>query len=364
MRKNKGWLVIISLVLFFLAAWYFSTITLYFIISMIIATILRPLADYISNFQLFGLKMPRALAVVASFALLFVVISLFVLLFIPLVSEQVEVLRSINYERSYYQLVGPLSSFESFLIEKELLTQEPGFLVENFKNNLFSAIKITNIGAVVNELLSFTGSFFIGFMAVLFISFFLLYEKGLLRKQIISLIPNSYFEMTITAMYTVEKLLSNYLIGLILQMVAIFSLASIGLSIFGIKYALTIAIFAAVANIVPFAGPIAGATFGLIVGLSTFGEIPTGQDFTLMSVKILSVFVVIQVTDNVLLQPLIFSKSVKAHPLEIFIIIFAGATIAGIPGMIAAIPAYTILRVSGMALIDGYKRFRVFKINY
>ena len=71
----------------------------------------------------------------------------------------------------------------------------------------------------------------------------------------------------------------------------------------------------------------------------------------------------VQVTDNVLLQPLIFSKSVKAHPLEIFVIIFAGAKIAGIPGMIFAIPVYTIFRVSILEFFNGYKSYKIFKIK-
>ncbi len=74
-------------------------------------------------------------------------------------------------------------------------------------------------------------------------------------------------------------------------------------------------------------------------------------------------FAVIQLTDNLLLQPLIFSKSVKAHPLEIFIIIFAGATVAGIPGMIAAIPVYTVVRVLAMEFYRGYKSYHIFKIK-
>ncbi|WP_373493202.1 AI-2E family transporter, partial [Aquiflexum sp.] len=60
--------------------------------------------------------------------------------------------------------------------------------------------------------------------------------------------------------------------------------------------------------------------------------------------------------------PLIFSKSVKAHPLEIFVVIFAGAKIAGILGMIFAIPVYTIIRVSVMEFYIGYREYKIFKI--
>jgi predicted PurR-regulated permease PerM len=143
----------------------------------------------------------------------------------------------------------------------------------------------------------------------------------------------------------------------------IFSLAAIGLSIFGIKYALTIALFAAVANLIPYLGPILGASFGIIVGISTGTELLTQQDYLFLVIKIASVFSIVQVVDNIFLQPLIFSKSVKAHPLEIFIVIFAGASLAGIPGMIIAIPVYTVLRVSFGELYSGYRSYKVFRIQ-
>ena len=81
----------------------------------------------------------------------------------------------------------------------------------------------------------------------------------------------------------------------------------------------------------------------------------------MLLVKIVSVFAVVQITDNIVLQPVIFSKSVKAHPLEIFVIIFAGASLAGVVGMIAAIPAYTVLRVIFVELYKGYKQYKIFQ---
>ena len=233
--------------------------------------------------------------------------------------------------------------------------EEPGFLVDALRQKLISFISTIRFSNILNELLSITGNFFVGFLAVTFITFFFLYEMGYLRKQLISFIPNKYFEVTIAAYNKIERLLSNYLVGLLIQMTTIFTMASIGLSIFGIKYALTIALFAAVANLIPYLGPILGASFGIIVGISTgTRSLFTQQDYLLLIIEIASVFAIVQVTDNIVLQPLIFSKSVKAHPLEIFIIIFAGASLAGILGMIIAIPVYTVLRVSlgGIYTVD------------
>ena len=186
---------------------------------------------------------------------------------------------------------------------------------------------------------------------------------GPIRKKLISLIPNKYFEVTIAALNKIERLLSNYLLGLFLQMIAIFSLASIGLSVIGVKYAITIAMFAALANLIPYLGPILGASFAIIVGVTVSPELQTIQEHFFYIFKILSVFAIVQITDNMLWQPLIFSKSVKAHPLEIFVVIFAGAILAGVVGMVIAIPVYTVIRVYVIELYKGYNQYKIFHLQ-
>ncbi|MGB3588341.1 MAG: AI-2E family transporter, partial [Tunicatimonas sp.] len=267
----------------------------------------------------------------------------------------------INYESLYARASAPLQNLEQFLRDNNITEKPPGFLVDDLRNSLLGFITKVEFQDIINSLISFTGNFFVGTLAIIFITFIFMYEKGLVRRQVIKLIPNQYFEVFIAAIYKIETLLSNYLIGLSFQVFAIFCIASLGLSILGVKYAFTIAIFAALANIIPYAGPIIGATFGIIVGLSTIIADGNTQEIVVLVVKILSVFTVVQLADNLLLQPLIFSKSVKAHPLEIFIIIFAGATVAGVIGMIVAIPVYTILRVVTTELYIGYRQYRVFK---
>ena len=270
---------------------------------------------------------------------------------------------NIDLEQVISRIEAPLASLESFILKYQLGDFEKGFLADGIKEGFKNIIREVEITSIVENLISLTGNVFVGLMAITFITFFLLYEKGILRKHIINIIPNEYFEVSIEGLYKIEKLLSNYLIGLLLQMTAIFTIAFTGLTIFGIKYAASIALFAAVINLIPYLGPILGASFAIIVGLSTSGVmIFESNQYLLMIVKIASVFGIVQLTDNVLLQPLIFSKSVKAHPLEIFIIIFAGATLAGIVGMIAAIPVYTIIRVFVMEIFRGYKSYYIFKV--
>ncbi|MEX2335999.1 MAG: AI-2E family transporter [Fulvivirga sp.] len=354
--------IVLAFALLILLWWVFFDIFIYIAIAIVVSSILRPLTQYMANTQIFKVRIPRLLAVIFSYALLILLITSFIILFIPLISEQVEMISGVNYESLYDRITFPLQKFEQFLIVNDLTSEQEGFIVNALKENIIGFIANVKIGNVLNDILEVTGTILVGLLAVSFISFFLLYEMGSMRKKLIALVPNKYFEVTIAAYNKIERLLSNYLIGLLFQMFAIFSIAALGLSILGIKYALTIALFAAVANLIPYMGPILGATFGIAVGISMGTDLVTSQDYLFLILKIGSVFAIVQLMDNIFLQPLIFSKSVKAHPLEIFIIIFAGASLAGIPGMIAAIPVYTVIRVSVSELYDGYRSYNIFKV--
>lgn len=347
---------------FILVAWLFTNIFMYVTISIVLATILRPFTNFLNHNYIFKVKVPRVLAILVSYALTVVVISLFVLLFVPLIIEQTEVLSRLSFDVIYENLSGPLVSLEQFLVENGIISQDQE-LTSGIKTTIIDFVSDINFREILNNLLSITGSFFVSILAIAFITFFLLHEDGILRRQMIALVPNQYFEMFISAIFKIEKLLSNYLIGLLVQMFSIFSIAALGLSLFGVNYALTIAVFAAFANLIPYLGPLLGALFAIFVGVSTSGHFAFDQITIVLIAKIVSVFAIVQAMDNVFLQPLIFSKSVKAHPLEIFVVIFAAATIAGIPGMVAAIPVYTILRVSTVEVSSGFRRFHIFQVK-
>lgn len=360
---QRFFIYIFLFILFFLLfGWYFSNITSYLILSLILAALLRPLTNRLNDFHLLGQHIPRWLAILISYSSIILLLVTLSLLFFPLINNQIQILSDLDLNTIYQQIQIPISNLEQTLINYQLLDSQPGFLFEEFRRNIIDAISGFDVGTFIGTVIDTTSSLAIGLMAIAFITFFLLFENGILRRNLLNLIPNPYFELSVATFTKVEKLLSNYLSGLLLQMLAIFTLASIGLSLMGIEYALTIALFAAVANLIPYAGPILGAGFGIIVGVST-GTFVESTDITYLLLKILAVFGVVQLTDNILLQPLIFSKTVKAHPLEIFVIIFAGAKIAGIIGMIFAIPVYTIFRVSILEFFKGYKSYRIFKIK-
>jgi predicted PurR-regulated permease PerM len=349
-------------ILLYLVSLLFSDILIYIIISLIISTILRPLVGYLNSLYFYGYKLPKIFTIIIAFSVLVGFVVLFIGLFIPLVSEQIQILSKLDYDSLYSKITTPIQSVEFFLIDSIPNIGDEGFIIDRLKESIVNFVQTVDFSYILNNFISITGSIFVAILAVVFISFFLLYEKGLARRKFIQIIPNKYFEVSIGAIYKIEKLLSNYLLGLLFQMISIFTIASVGLSIFGIKYAVTIAVFAAVANLIPYAGPILGSAFGIIVGVTTGGIFEFNNELFFLMIKIVSVFAVVQITDNIVLQPLIFSKSVKAHPLEIFVIIFAGASLAGVLGMVAAIPVYTVVRVILIELYQGYKQYKIFQI--
>ena len=121
-------------------------------------------------------------------------------------------------------------------------------------------------------------------------------------------------------------------------------LESIGGLILGLPNAILIGFIGGLLNVIPYIGPLIGAAMASILVIVSHASL--GIDATLPLVYgILAVFAIANVIDNFLLQPIIYSNSVQAHPLEIFIVIIVGGSLYGPIGMILAIPVYTILRV-------------------
>ncbi|GAB4342877.1 MAG: hypothetical protein OHK0038_22850 [Flammeovirgaceae bacterium] len=281
----------------------------------------------------------------------------------PLLVEQVNLIAAHDMNDYLKKLAFPIDFLEKFLLNTRLIEAEKGFLMKGIENTLFNVGKNIETASIVDKLLSLTSSFFVGLLAVLFITFFLLYEKDAIRKRLISLIPNMYFEVSISALSKSEKLLSNYLFGLMVQITGIFVLTLIGLLTIGVKYAITISLVAAIANLVPFLGPLVSSIFGLFVGISAHPEPTNPDDFWIFPAQMIAVFIIVHLIDNAVFQPLIFSKFVKAHPLMIFLVIFVAGVLVGPLGMISAIPVMTVIKVCASEFYKGFEQYKALK-NY
>jgi predicted PurR-regulated permease PerM len=241
--------------------------------------------------------------------------------------------------------------------QDELLNTPPKTpdFFDKLKENLMYFLNPARLQGVFTSTVSAFGSILIGVMSVLFISFFFLREQGLFTSMIVSAVPRGYEEKTQLVLDQLNNLLVRYFIGILGQMTVITVFVSLVLSLLGFENALLIGFFAALMNVIPYLGPILGATFGVIITISSYLEVGFYDELLPKLVTILGVFGAMQLLDNLVLQPNIFSKSVKAHPLEIFIVVLTGAKLGGILGMVLAIPLYTVIRVIAKVFLSEFK---------
>ncbi len=347
-----------GLLVILLLGYFFTDIFTYFIVSMVLATIMQPIVRFINGKFL----IPKTLSIIFATIFLLMLVVLLGATFAPLIREQINLISSIDINRTIELVQAPIMSIQEWLTDMGVITVEANSSLEgSIKTYVLELISTVNFRGVFNTIFSLTGSVFVALLAISFITFLLASSPGMMRKLLLGITPNHYFEISASALHKIEFLLSRYFRGIFLQMFFIFTIASIGLGISGVKYAITIALFAALINIIPYLGPLMGALFGIIIGVTTSNFAVGSAEFYLLLAKIGIVFGIVQVADNIALQPIIFSKSLKAHPLEIFVIIFAGANLGGPIGMILAIPIYTILKVIITELLRGYKQYRIFQ---
>ena len=246
--------------------------------------------------------------------------------------------------------------------------------VERARKNLLTFLNPNRISSILSSIFGALGNTLIGVMSVFFITFFFLKEQGLFTSIVRTISPRDQEEKWVGAFDSSASLLKRYFIGVAFQITLITIFVTTFLSMLGFENALLIGFFAALMNVIPYIGPLLGAVFGIIITISSYlsaktpaivdqgeaiaVELTENGFYEVLLPKlglVAMVFAIMQLLDNFILQPNIFSKSVKAHPLEIFIVILAGAQLGGILGMVIAIPMYTILRVIAKVFLSEFK---------
>ncbi|MFM9824651.1 AI-2E family transporter [Flavobacterium sp.] len=334
--KAIVFLILAGLILYFL--YLIQSVIIYLVVALILTLIGSPILDFFRK----RLKFKHTLATIATLFIFILFIAGFVLMFIPLISSQGENLSLLNtseIEKDINQLINQTSAFlESHNIDSEQMLKEA---------NISSKINFNFIPNFLNMLLGTISSFGIGLASVLFITFFFLKDRLLFIAGAKKMIPSGQEDKTIHSIHKINHLLSRYFIGLLLQLFIVFVLYAIVLLIFGIPNLIIIAFLCAILNIVPYIGPlIASVLAAILTMLSNLGN-DFQSEILPTTIYVLIGFWIVQVLDNNISSPIIFSKSVSSHPLEIFLVILIAGFLSGILGMIIAVPLYTIFKVIG-----------------
>lgn len=337
-----------------LIIYHFSTIISYVISAWVVSLIGQPFMRLYARIRIGKWRPGSALRATMTLLTFFLILGGLVAVFVPTILQQASNLAHVDYQAIAKTLEEPYAKVGEWLGAYGVKLPENS-LEALVKNSLKGWFEPSRLGTVVGAVIGAVGNIFVNVASVVFIAFFFLQEKRLFVNFIIALVPAQYETPTREAVKDTVALLSRYFSGLIIQLLIFAFGLWLGMTIFGIKNALLIALFGAMMNVIPYIGPLIGAGFGMFITLSSNLDLNFYNQLGPMMLKVFIVFQVVQILDNNFIQPYIFSKSVLAHPLEIFICILVGAQVGGALGMILAIPVYTIIRVIAKEFLFQFK---------
>lgn len=313
-----------------------QSVLVYILMAAIIALIARPMIFFLRK----KLKFPNTLAVISTMALFIILLMGITGMFIPLVIEQGESL-SLLKTKALEENIGKLISQASDYFSSKNID-----LFNELKGtDVFASLK--SIPNVLNSIVGALGSFSVGLFSILFISFFFMKDSRLLKNALLTITPKGTEKKFSHSLEKINDLLSRYFIGLVIQITILFIIYSFVLLIFGISNPVVIAFLCALLNIIPFVGPLISAF--LMIFLTMTSGIGQNLDFQSIilpkTIYVMIGFIIAQLVDNFASQPIIFSKTTKSHPLEIFLVIIISGFLMGPLGMIIAVPSYTVIKV-------------------
>jgi len=353
--KYTGYILLILIIGFLI--WRFYYIIVWMLVAAVLSFIGQPLVRFFDRIHIKKIKIPHPVSALLSLIVIVLVFMGLIAVFVPLILNQADTISRIDVGRLAQNLQGPMQWLDEKLhglgaIPEGQTIQD--FLVLKAK----SVVNLGSVGTLIANFLSVAGSIFIGLFSILFIAFFFLKDENMFEEILLLFIPVKHHSATHKVVTDSKSLLIRYYIGVLLEVLGVMSLIAIGLWIFGIRNALLIGFFGGIMNIIPYLGPIIGSAIGITLGITS--TLATGSYDELLPVilKLAGVFIVVNFIDNNILVPVIYSKSVKSHPLEIFLIIIIGGGLAGLVGMLFAVPVYTLLRVIAR---EFFQQFRVVK---
>lgn len=337
-----------------LLLWRFSNIVLYFLAAIILSLIGRPLVNFFNSLRIRNHHLPNLVSSILTLVIIMLVFVTFIGLFIPLIASQADLISRIDFTSLSNSLDTTLADFEATLKQYKLLGKHDS-IKQEIQEQVSSFVSFSSFSQVMSSLIGATGSILLAVFSIFFITFFFLKDAHLVGEMIEAITPVKHEHEIRNIVHQTKRLLSRYFIGISIEVITMIFLLSLGLSIFGVENALLIGFLGGFMNIIPYLGPLLGAIMGSLIAVSSILSSGVYQEIVSLMLIVYGVFAGANLIDNIVLQPLIYSNSVKAHPIEIYIILLIAGSLAGIPGMVLAIPIYTVLRIIAKEFFSQYR---------
>ena len=344
--------------------WFFRDIIAYILAAVVVSLIAKPLVKAMKKVSIKGKHAPDWLLAALALILVLACFLTFAYIVVPIAGGIIKNISLGNIETSLKSIAGPLADLNTFL------TQTFPRLGEDFRievavvQEMQHMFNLSQFSSLIGSAASFFTSLAIGLFSVVFF-FFFIKDDGLFTEIVCALVPDKHEETTEKALSDIGHLLSRYFIGVLLEVIGVALINFLGLSLIarlGVNAALGIAVITGILNVIPYVGPLIGVVTGTILGLiiKYSSLVPLGLDvgFLAFTAILIAILFFTQLVDNFVYQPLIYSTSIKAKPLEIFIVLLMVGYIGGPLAMIIAIPSYTVVRVIAFRFFGHIKAIK------
>lgn len=345
MKERSIFTILVFLALLVFLGWFFLDIVIYFFLALVLSIIGSPFVKLLEKISIKGRHISQTLAAGITLLFMISVISVLVIILVPIIAKEISLISTIDPELFTNEIQNWLNSIEQVLLKYGMLDPNEKLsviLADQFKSVL---IKI-DVQNLAGNLFSFATSLFIAIFSVTFLTFFSLKDKKIFFTTVEKIIPVNYRSNYEKILKASRPPLVRYFSGVFLEMLIMGFLEGTLCFILGIPNPFLIGAIGGLLNVIPYIGPLLGAGVSTILTITTLlPSHPEGALLTNSVLKVLFTFGVANLIDNFVLQPIIYGKSVKAHPVEIFVVILMAGHVGGVFGMIFAVPAYTLLRI-------------------
>lgn len=344
----------ISLIAIAFFVFLFTNVVVYLIISMVLVLMGAPVVRTLMKFKIGKFNINSSVAAFMTLCLFLSIIYVISITFLPPLILQLNFLSHSNLEDVLHNVLIYNPMLKNLL---DKLGNEHQIAVA-IADQVANFINFNNITSLFNNTISYASTILGGLFSVIFITFFFLKDEKLVINSLLLITPSSFEREMNDIFKTSKKMLSKYFIGLSIDVMIVSIVVTSLMWIFGIKNAIVIGCLAGIMNVIPYIGPIITLFFAIFLGVSGCIQFNEYEAISSTITRIIFILIGTNLLDAMLIQPTIFSNTVKAHPLEIFLVILMAGAIGGIMGMIVAIPTYTLLRIIAKEFLVHFKFFK------
>ncbi len=277
---------------------------------------------------------PRVLAILFIYLLVIAGAALTIAWVVPSALSELNLLAQSlpNYTQQLQRLGLGLQSFYARLALPESVRATLDLSIRNAESELLRVIGETITGIIG------AASWLPGLLLAPFLAFYALKDLAVIRAGFVRSLPRESRSEVMAVLSGIDAVLSRFLRGQLILSAIIGAAFAFGLRLLGLPFWVIIGVFAAFAEVIPYFGPVIGATPAVAIALTRSPS---------LALKVVILFAVIQEVENVVLAPKIMGDSIGLHPLWVFFAILAGGELAGFWGLLLAVPTAGVLRVVG-----------------